>query len=104
MLVHKLIVQVFEKGDSLLEPIVIISVLGSLIVLLLFAGAPIKPLRFLGQGLTKLLIGALFLFFLNAFGNQYGIHVPINLITASVSGLLGIPGLLALVAIQSWVL
>ena len=88
----------------MLEPIVVISILGGLIVLLLFIGAPIKPVKFIGQGITKLLIGALFLFFLNAFGNQFGIHVPINLITSTVSGFLGIPGLFALVAIQTWVI
>ncbi len=101
---HKLIVQVVERGLYCLEPIIIISILGGLIVLFLFVGTPIKPVRFIGQGVIKLLIGALFLFFLNVFGNQFGIHVPINLITASVSGLLGIPGLFALVAVQTWVI
>lgn len=87
-----------------MEPVVIISVLGGLILLLLFIGAPIKPLRFIGQGITKLLIGALFLFFLNAFGNQIGIHIPINIATSAVSGFLGLPGLFALVVIDTWIL
>jgi len=87
-----------------LEPIVVISVLGGLILILLFSGAPNKPVRFVGQTVIKLLIGALFLFFLNVAGNRYGIHVPINFATSAVSGLLGIPGLVALVAIQQWIL
>jgi inhibitor of the pro-sigma K processing machinery len=87
-----------------LEPIMVISVLGGLVLLLLFSGAAFKPLRFVGQAAIKLVIGALFLFFLNAAGNRYGIHVPINFVTSSVSGFLGIPGLLALVAIQHWVI
>lgn len=87
-----------------MEPIVIITIVCGLIVLLLFVGAPIKPIRFVGQGIIKLLIGALFLFFLNTIGNRYGIHVPINIITSSVSGILGIPGVCALVIIQSWIL
>lgn len=87
-----------------MEPIMIISILGGLIVLLLFSGAPFKPLRFIGQSAVKLLIGALFLFFLNAAGNRFGIHVPINFATSAVSGFLGIPGLAALVAIQTWIL
>ncbi|MBS4193451.1 pro-sigmaK processing inhibitor BofA family protein [Bacillus sp. FJAT-49705] len=87
-----------------MEPIVVISILGGCILLLLFLGAPVKPVRFIGQGVIKLLIGALFLFFLNAFGNQFGIHVPINLATASISGFLGIPGLFSLVAIQTWII
>lgn len=87
-----------------MDPIMVISILGGLIVILLFIGAPVKPVRYIGQGVIKILIGALFLFFLNAFGNQFGIHVPINLVTASVSGFLGIPGLCSLVAIQAWII
>jgi len=87
-----------------LEPIIVISILGGLILILLFSGAPFKPVRFLGQAVVKLLIGALFLFFLNAAGNSFGIHVPINFATSAVSGFLGIPGLFALVAIQQWVI
>jgi len=87
-----------------LEPIVVISILGGLILLLLFSGAPFKPARFVGQTAIKFIIGALFLFFLNVAGNRYGIHVPINFATSAVSGFLGIPGLVALVAIQHWVL
>ncbi|MEH7119684.1 pro-sigmaK processing inhibitor BofA family protein [Neobacillus vireti] len=87
-----------------MEPIVVISILGGLILLLLFSGAPFKPARFVGQTAIKFIIGALFLFFLNVAGNRYGIHVPINFATSAVSGFLGIPGLVALVAIQHWVL
>ncbi|MEW9111385.1 pro-sigmaK processing inhibitor BofA family protein [Cytobacillus gottheilii] len=87
-----------------MDPIIVISVLGGLVLLVLLMGAPMKPVRFIGQSFVKLLIGALFLFFLNAFGNQFGIHVPINLVTSAISGFLGIPGLFSLVAIQTWVL
>ncbi|WML50353.1 pro-sigmaK processing inhibitor BofA family protein [Neobacillus sp. PS3-34] len=87
-----------------MEPIMVISVLGGLILLLLFSGAPFKPLRMVGQAAVKLLIGALLLFFLNAAGSRYGIHVPINFATSAVSGFLGIPGLVALAAIQKWVI
>lgn len=73
-------------------------------LLLLFIGAPVKPIRFIGQGVIKILIGAMFLFFLNTLGNHYGIHVPINFITSAVSGLLGIPGIIALVAVQTWII
>ncbi|CAH2717601.1 Sigma-K factor-processing regulatory protein BofA [Neobacillus rhizosphaerae] len=87
-----------------MEPIIVISILGGLALLLLFSGTPFKPVRFAGQAVIKLLIGALFLFFLNVAGNRYGIHIPINFATSAVSGFLGIPGLFALVAIQQWVI
>ncbi|XJZ27353.1 pro-sigmaK processing inhibitor BofA family protein [Bacillota bacterium Lsc_1132] len=87
-----------------MEPIVIISILGGLILLLLFSGTPVRPVRFIGQAVMKLLIGALFLFFLNLALNRYNVHIPINLATSAVSGFLGIPGLAALVAIQKWII
>ncbi len=55
------------------------------ILLLLIIGAPLRPIRLLGQGIIKLIIGAVFLFFLNTLGNQVGIHVPINLVTSAVA-------------------
>lgn len=87
-----------------LEPVIIISIIGVLVLLLLFIGAPVRPIRYIGQGIIKLLIGAMFLFFLNTLGNQYGIYVPINFITTAISGFLGLPGLAALVAVQVWVM
>ena len=88
----------------MLQPIYVITILGGLILLLLFSGAPIKPVRFIGQSIIKLLIGALLLFFLNVGGSRYGLHVPINFATSAISGFLGIPGLVALAAIQKLVL
>ncbi|KAA0543140.1 pro-sigmaK processing inhibitor BofA [Bacillus sp. BGMRC 2118] len=87
-----------------MEPTIILSILGGIIVVLLLVGAPMKPIRFVGQGLIKIMIGALLLFFLNAFGTSFDLHVPINLVTSSVSGFLGLPGLLALVVIQKYIL
>lgn len=87
-----------------MEPVVFVALIAGLILLLLIIGAPLKPIRLLGQGITKLIIGAVFLFFLNTLGNQVGIHVPINLVTSAVAGLLGIPGVAALAAIDYWVI
>ncbi|WP_246946187.1 pro-sigmaK processing inhibitor BofA family protein [Bacillus pinisoli] len=87
-----------------MEPTMILSILAGAIVLLLIVGAPLRPVRWIGQGLIKIMIGALLLFFLNAFGTMIDLHVPINLATSSVSGFLGIPGLIALVIIQTYIL
>ncbi|MDF0729002.1 pro-sigmaK processing inhibitor BofA family protein [Cytobacillus sp. S13-E01] len=87
-----------------MEPLVVISILGGMILLLLFIGAPIKPVRFIGQGLVKIMIGALLLFFLNAFGTTMGLNIPINLVTSTISGFLGIPGLAALIVIETFIL
>ncbi|WAA09508.1 pro-sigmaK processing inhibitor BofA family protein [Fervidibacillus albus] len=86
------------------QPIWVIAIVSGLIILLLLFGIPLKLLRFIGQGVVKLVIGALFLFVLNTIGNGVGLHVPINLITASVAGFLGIPGVFALTVIQLWII
>jgi len=92
-----------EEGAGL-QPLLVIGIIGALILLVLIVGTPLKPLRFVGQTAIKIMIGALFLFFLNAFGNSMGIHVPINLATSAISGVLGIPGVAALVIIQMYII
>lgn len=94
----------FLKGGIILKPEWVIGIVGGVIVLLLIFGAPFKLFRLVGQGVIKILIGALLLFFLNAFGSNFGIHVPINLMTAVISGFLGIPGICALTVIQMWII
>lgn len=74
-----------------------------MIGVLLIAGAPLKPLRYLGNGAIKVVIGVLFLFFFNVFGASLGVHIPINVFTAMISGFLGLPGLASLAAIQLFV-
>jgi inhibitor of the pro-sigma K processing machinery len=86
------------------DPIIVFSVLGGLILVLLFVGAPIRPLRWIGQLCIKIVVGALLLFFVNAFGTSFDLHIPINLITSSVSGILGIPGLAALIIIKTMII
>lgn len=82
----------------------IIIIMLSVIVLLLTIGAPVKPLKLIGQASVKLVIGALLLFFVNIFGASFGIHIPINLFTALVSGILGIFGIVSLIAIHIFIL
>jgi inhibitor of the pro-sigma K processing machinery len=81
-----------------------LAILAILLLLFIAYKANIKPLKFLGNIVIKGVIGALFLFLLNLFGNQYSLHVPINLVTSFIAGLLGIPGVCALAAIQLWIL
>ncbi|MCA0989652.1 pro-sigmaK processing inhibitor BofA family protein [Guptibacillus algicola] len=83
-----------------MDPKLVIGLFAICIVLLLFIGAPLKPMRWIGHGLIKLAIGALLLFFLNTFGTPFDLHVPINFGTAAISGFLGLPGLVALACIQ----
>ncbi|WEG12756.1 pro-sigmaK processing inhibitor BofA family protein [Pullulanibacillus sp. KACC 23026] len=82
------------------QPIVLISIAVGIIVLFLLFGTALKPFRFIGSLVVKLLIGGLLLFFLNILGTSIGLHIPINAITTVITGILGLPGLAALVVIK----
>ncbi|TRM11089.1 pro-sigmaK processing inhibitor BofA [Lentibacillus cibarius] len=82
----------------------VISIMVALIVILLLAGAPIKPMRFVANSTVKLGIGILFLFFFNVFGAAIGLHIPINFFTVVISGFLGLFGLASLAAIQLFII
>lgn len=83
-----------------MEPYIMIICILGLLFLLLFAGASLKPVKWIGSIFIKIVIGALLLFFVNSFGTSFGLHVPINIVTSSIAGLLGLPGLAALVLIK----
>ncbi|QPC48470.1 pro-sigmaK processing inhibitor BofA family protein [Mangrovibacillus cuniculi] len=83
-----------------MEPVLVIGIVCVAVVFLLTIGSSIKPVKWIGLGITKIIIGAIFLFLLNTLGSSVGIHVPINLLTSTISGVLGIPGVAALTVIQ----
>ncbi|HLQ71456.1 MAG TPA: pro-sigmaK processing inhibitor BofA family protein [Bacillota bacterium] len=87
-----------------MNPTFVIGIIVLLIVVLLFVGAPVKPMRFIAHTTVKLGIGILFLFFLNVFGGAIGLHVPINVFTVIISGFLGLFGVASLSAIQLFLL
>ncbi len=88
----------------MLSSTLVITIMVSLIIILLLVGAPIKPMRFIGQTIIKLGIGVLFLFFINVFGGAIGLHIPINLFTAVVAGFLGLFGVASLTAIHLFIM
>ncbi|WP_226582429.1 pro-sigmaK processing inhibitor BofA family protein [Halobacillus litoralis] len=87
-----------------MDPVLVILLLAMAIPFLLVIGLPAKPLKWFGQVLTRLIVAVILLFFVNLFGAQFGLHIPINGFTAVVSTVLGIPGVLSLTAIHIWIL
>ncbi|MEJ8546127.1 pro-sigmaK processing inhibitor BofA family protein [Brevibacillus borstelensis] len=62
------------------------------------------PIRWLGLGVMQLVIGAVLLFFANLIGELADFHIPINPVTALLTGLLRLPGLAALIVIKMWMI
>ncbi|MCP8971350.1 pro-sigmaK processing inhibitor BofA family protein [Ectobacillus ponti] len=87
-----------------MDHLLIIGGIAGGIILLLLIGGPFKPFRAAGKTLMKIVVGALGLFLLNTVGAQWNFHIPINVITASICGLLGLPGFGALAVIQLYIL
>ncbi|ALC83235.1 MULTISPECIES: pro-sigmaK processing inhibitor BofA family protein [Bacillus] len=87
-----------------MEAFLIIGSIIGLIVLLLSSKGSFQPLKFIGVISIKLAVGALLLFCVNMLGSSIGIHVPINFVTTGISGLLGIPGIAALVIVEQFIL
>ncbi|HJV45218.1 MAG TPA: pro-sigmaK processing inhibitor BofA family protein [Bacillota bacterium] len=80
----------------------LIVALGVVLLSILFGQSIWRPVKWLGYGLFKVAMGALLLFVFNSFGGYYDFTIPINPITAALSGFLGIPGLAALAVIKGY--
>ena len=81
-----------------LSVIVIIAAiaLGVIVVLRLLA----KPIRFIFKLLINTALGFVLLWLINFFGGGIGIALELSLLNAVIVGLLGIPGVLLLLAIH----
>ncbi|WP_227002567.1 pro-sigmaK processing inhibitor BofA family protein [Salicibibacter kimchii] len=87
-----------------MDPVLIVAAIGLGIFILMFLGVPLKSFKWVGNGVVRVMIGALALFLINVFGNFMGLHLPINLFTSAVTGILGVPGVLMLFAVHFLVL
>lgn len=82
---------------------VTLAVGGIFLVLILTAYAA-KPIKWLGRGVMYTGIGAIALFLVNFVTEQWGFHLPINPVTAFITGALGIPGFVCLVFVKVWII
>lgn len=71
-------------------------VLGVIVLLRLLA----KPIRFIFKLLINTALGFVLLWLINFFGGAVGLALELSLLNAIIVGLLGIPGVLLLLAIQ----
>ena len=91
-------------GGTFLQEYAVVIVIVSLLLLSLLIFAPKHVMKWTWKAASKLTIGACCLFLLNVGLNRYGINLPINIITTSISGFLGIPGVAAVAVIQLYIL
>ncbi|MCP9226504.1 MULTISPECIES: pro-sigmaK processing inhibitor BofA family protein [Bacillus] len=83
--------------------IIIVGILSLVFIFLVF-GVSAKPIRFIGKALFHVTLGIALLFIVNVAGTYFDFHIPINMGTAAVSSLLGVPGVAALVIIKLYIM
>jgi inhibitor of the pro-sigma K processing machinery len=59
-----------------------------------------KPVKWIGWIAGNLVIGSILLFLVNLAGESFSLAIPINPVTATVAGFLGLPGLATLILIK----
>lgn len=59
-----------------------------------------KPLKWIGMGFLYSAVGAVILLVLNWMGQWVSLQLPINPVTAFITGFLGLPGILYLVIVK----
>lgn len=58
------------------------------------------PLKKILKLLLNIALGIIMILLVNTFGGNIGLHIPFNFVTAIVSGILGIPGVIALIILN----
>lgn len=54
------------------------------------------PLKWAGRLLLSSIIGGFLILFVNLAGGNWGIFIPLNIFTAGITGILGLPGTILL--------
>ena len=82
--------------DFGLESGIFLAYAAGLFLIYIFGRLLIVPVKMLLKLLASSVAGGIILLLINAAGGVIGIMVPVNIATAAVTGVLGVPGVLAL--------
>ncbi|MEG0873376.1 MAG: pro-sigmaK processing inhibitor BofA family protein [Clostridia bacterium] len=80
-----------------MQYIVLVLTIISILIVTKFLSWPLKKIFKL---LLNIFFGLLCILVVNTFGVKIGLHIPFNSITAIVSGVLGLPGVLCLIILN----
>ncbi len=71
--------------------------------LFLFGRIFILPLKSILKLVLNSILGGLMIYFINLIGNVFSFHLGLNYVTAIISGILGIPGVILLVVLKIFI-
>ncbi|HEU4964014.1 MAG TPA: pro-sigmaK processing inhibitor BofA family protein [Bacilli bacterium] len=83
---------------------VIAYLIGAVVLIFIVSQFLRDPGRALMGLLRGVIVGIVALFLINAVGQAFGFHIAMNPVTAITAGLLGLPGVAAMVIIKVWLL
>lgn len=78
----------------------IIIYLACIIFLFIFGRIFILPLKSIFKLIGNSILGGILIFLINLVGNLFAFHIGLNIATAVLVGLLGIPGAILLVILK----
>ena len=58
------------------------------------------PFRKIFKLVLNIALGLIMILIVNVFGQNIGLHIPFNIVTALISGILGLPGVICLIVIN----
>lgn len=79
-------------------------IIGAVLLLWLFIKIFKKPIKWVFKLLLNALVGFIALFFINYLGSFVGLHITVGWLSAIVTGVLGIPGIVLLLLIENLLL
>ncbi len=82
--------------DFGMEAGIFLAYTAGIMMIYLFGRLLIVPVKFLLKLIASSVVGGLVLLLINVAGGGLGIALPVNIITALIAGVLGVPGVLGL--------
>lgn len=83
---------------------VIAYLAGAIVLIVVVSNFLRDPGRALMGLLRGVIVGVVALFLINAVGQAFGFHIAINPATALTAGVLGLPGVAAMVIVKVWLI
>ena len=71
---------------------VFLTYVGAILLIFIFGRLFVWPLKLILKLAVNSLIGGLLIFLFNLAGSSFGIMIPLNMLTAVIVGILGLPG------------
>ena len=78
-------------------------ILGCIAVLWIIGKIFSVPLKALFKLIVNSVLGGLLIFIINLIGSAWGFHIGLNVVTAVLVGLLGIPGAILLIILKLFI-